>query len=55
MPRVVWAEEAKTGLGYEIGPSQQKYQRKPILQSMTNPAVGDCSIIVSYLHQSDNV
>ena len=21
MPRVVWAEESKTGLGFEIGPS----------------------------------
>ena len=24
MPRVVWAEESKTGLGFEIGPRQQK-------------------------------
>ena len=36
---VVWAEESKTGLGYEIGPSQQKCQRKLSLQSMPNPAV----------------
>ena len=24
MPRVVWAEESKTGLGFEIGPRQQQ-------------------------------
>ena len=24
MPRVVWAEESKTGLGFKIGPRQQK-------------------------------
>ena len=39
MPRVVWAGESKTGLGHEIGSSQQKYQRKSSLQSMTNPTV----------------
>ena len=31
MPRVVWAEESKTGLGYQIEPSQQKYKHKPTL------------------------
>ena len=30
MPRVVWAKEPKTGLRYEIGPSQQKCQRKSV-------------------------
>ena len=39
MLRVVWAEESKTGLGYEIVPSQQKCQRKPSLQLMANSAV----------------
>ena len=39
MPRIVWDEESENGLGYEIGPSQQKYQLKPSLQSMANPAV----------------
>ena len=39
MPHVVWAEEPKTGLGYEFGPSQQKCQRKLILQSMANLVV----------------
>ena len=39
MPHVGWAEESKTGLGYEIGPSHQKCHRKPSLQSVTNPAV----------------
>ena len=39
MPRVVWAEESKTGLGIEIGHRQQKLWRKPTLQSMDNPAV----------------
>ena len=36
MPRIVWDEESENGLGYEIGPSQQKYQLKP---SVANPAV----------------
>ena len=36
MPRVVWADDSKTGLGYESGPSQQKFQRKPSLKSMVN-------------------
>ena len=31
MPRVVWAEESKTGLGIEIGHRQQKLWRKPTL------------------------
>ena len=39
MPRVVWAEESKTGLGFEIGPRQQKCQRKLTLQFLANPAV----------------
>jgi len=29
MPRVVRAEESKTGLGFEIGPRQQKLWRGP--------------------------
>ena len=39
MPRVVWAEESKTGPGFEIGQPQQKCSRKPSLQWMANPAV----------------
>ena len=31
LPRVVWAEESKTGLGFKIGPRQQKCQRTPNL------------------------
>ena len=31
LPRVVRAEESKTGLGFKIGPRQQKYQRTPKL------------------------
>ena len=26
---IVWAKESKTGLGFKIGPRQQKYQRGP--------------------------
>ena len=32
-------EKSKTGLGFEIGQSQQKCQLRPTLQSMTNPGV----------------
>ena len=39
MPCVVWAEESKTGLRFEIEPPQQKCQREPTLQSLSNPAV----------------
>ena len=39
MPRVVWAGDSKTGLSFEIGQSQQKFQRKSTLQSLANPAV----------------
>ena len=39
MLRVIWTDESKTGLGFEIGPRQQKCQRKSSLQSMANPAV----------------
>ncbi len=49
MPRVVFDEESQTGLGFEIGQLQQKFQRKPTLQSLSNPAVGytykDCTIV----------
>ena len=31
MPRVVWAEESKTGLGFEIGSPQQKLWWRPDL------------------------
>ena len=31
MPRVGWAEESKNGLGFKIGPRQQKCQRTPNL------------------------
>ena len=39
MPRVVFDKESKTGLDFEIGQPQQKFQRRPTLQSMANPAV----------------
>ena len=39
MSRVVWAEESKTGFSFEFGPPQQKYQRNPILQLLSNPAL----------------
>ena len=39
MFHVVWAEEPKTGLGFEIGPPQQTRQRKPTVQFLSNPAV----------------
>ena len=32
-------EKPKTGLGFEFGQPRQKYQRRPTLQSMANPAV----------------
>ena len=32
-------EKSKTGLGFEIGQSQRKCQRRPTLQSMANPAL----------------
>ena len=38
MPRVVWAEDSKTGLSFEIGQRQLKFQRKSTLQSLANPA-----------------
>ena len=49
MPRVVFDEESKAGLGFEIGQRQQKYQRKPTLQSLANPAV--CIMIQLYFPQ----
>ena len=39
LPRVVWAGKSKTGLGFEIGPRQQKFQRSPIVHLTGNPAV----------------
>ena len=45
MPRVVWAEESKTGLELEIGPQQQKLCRRPNVQLIGNPA----SFIHDYL------
>ena len=39
MPHVVSDEESKTGLCLEIEQQQQKYWRKPNLQSLANPAV----------------
>ena len=33
-------EKPKTGLAFEIRQLQQKFQRRPTLQSMANPAVG---------------
>ena len=39
MPRVVFEEESKTGLSFEIRQPHRKCQRKPTLQSLANPAV----------------
>ena len=39
VPGVVWAEESKTGLGFEMGPPQQKCQCKPTLKFLSNLAV----------------
>ena len=39
MSRVVWVEESKTGLGFEIGPRQQKCQSRPNVHLMGNPTV----------------
>ena len=36
---VVFGEESKTGLGFEIRQRQQKIQRKPSLQLLVNSAV----------------
>ena len=47
MSCVIWAEESKTGFSFEIGQRQQKYQRKPILQSLAKPAVGGFSRCIS--------
>ena len=41
MSQVVLVEEPKTGLCFEIRQRQQKYWRKPKLQSLANPAVTD--------------
>ena len=34
-----FGEKSKTCLGFEIGQPQRKFQRKPIMQSLANPAV----------------
>ena len=39
MPRVVFPEDSKSGLGIELGHRQQKLWCKLTLQSMGNPAV----------------
>ena len=39
MSRAVWTEESKTGLGFEIGPRQQKLRQHPNVQLIGNPAV----------------
>ena len=39
MPRVVWAEESKTGLGFEIGPNMEMSQQRPNVHLSDNPAV----------------
>ena len=41
MPRVVFDDESKTGLGFETRKQQRRCQRqrKPTLQSLANPAV----------------
>ena len=39
---VFFDEKSKTGLGFDFGQPQQKWQRRPTLQSMANPAVDNC-------------
>ena len=39
LPRVVWPEESKTGLGFEIEPRQQTCHRSPNVHLMGTPAV----------------
>ena len=36
---VVWAEESKNGLGFEIRPSYDGFQSRPTVYLMGNPAV----------------
>ena len=39
MTRVIWAEESKTGLGFEIGPSYGDIPMGSQCELMGNPAV----------------
>ena len=40
MPHIVWDEESKAGLGFEIGPIYDDTQKwRPNVQLMGNPAV----------------
>ena len=39
MPHVALAEESKTGLGFEIGPTCNDVQQRPNVQLSGNPAV----------------
>ena len=38
-PHVVFNEEPKTGLGFEIGQRQRTFWHKPKVNSLANPAV----------------
>ena len=40
MPYIVWEEDPKTCLAFEIGPPQQKLWRSPDVQLMSNLDVG---------------
>ena len=44
MPCVVFTEESKTGLRFEIGPRQQKYQYSPNVNLIGNPVVYLCTL-----------
>ena len=53
MPRVVWAEDSKTGVRFKILAPQQKCYCKPNLQLTANPAVGQVLLrdrISTYVH-----
>ena len=45
MPGVVFAEESKTGLCFEIRQRQQKCWRKPKVQLLANPAVDNSRLL----------
>ena len=42
LPRVVWAEESKNGLGFEIGPSHDDAPTRSQCATDSNPAVVSC-------------
>ena len=53
-------EKSKTGLGFEIGQPQRRFQRRPTLQSMANPAVmyvsrNICAVLLFYHDHSSTL